>query len=139
MSESYRLRLDQTSLVFFPPQTRNGHDMEESYVVQVMMKLESEARSPTREDVAAYFDAQEDITAAVESILIENIIQPLQKTIEIEGEGYVLVGEKKDWVYGRRLHLKWGEEDIRMGADKWVFYFRTCKASGDLDNAPNKS
>ncbi|KAJ7031990.1 hypothetical protein C8F04DRAFT_1396903 [Mycena alexandri] len=126
---SYHLRLGESALVFFPPQTRDGHDLEESYVVQVMVKIESETRSPTREDVATYFDAQDEITAAIESILIENIIMPLQRTIEIEGEGYVLVGEKKDWLYGRRLHLKWGDEDVRACADKWVFYFRTCKVA----------
>ncbi|KAJ7778094.1 hypothetical protein B0H16DRAFT_1711628 [Mycena metata] len=126
---SYRLRLGESALVFFPPQTRDGHDLEESHVVQVMMKIESETRSHAREDVAAYFDAQEEITAAVETILIENLIIPLQSTFKIEGEGYVLVGEKKDWLYGRRLHLKWGDEDVRVCADKWVFYFQTCKVA----------
>jgi tRNA A37 N6-isopentenylltransferase MiaA len=79
----------------------------------------------------------------VETILIENLIMPLQKTIEIDGDGYVLVGgtqffvlklryslrdtEKKEWVYGRRLSLKWGDEEVRACADKWVFYFHPCR------------
>ncbi|KAJ7665991.1 hypothetical protein DFH06DRAFT_1470227 [Mycena polygramma] len=124
MTQSYRLRLGQSTLVFFPPQAREDGDVHKSCVVQVMMKMESQSRNPTREEVAAYYDAQEEITAAVETILIENIIMPLRKTIEIDGDGYVLVGEKKDWVYGRRLLLKWGEEDVGACPDKWVFYFR---------------
>ncbi|KAJ7918448.1 hypothetical protein B0H13DRAFT_291732 [Mycena leptocephala] len=127
MSHSYRLRLEQSTLVFFPPQTRDSGDLHESWVVQVMMKLESQERYPTREEVAAFYDAQEEITAAVETILIENLIMPLQKTIEIDGDGYVLVGEKKEWVYGRRLSLKWGDEEVRACADKWVFYFHPCR------------
>ncbi|KAJ6478722.1 hypothetical protein C8R47DRAFT_628434 [Mycena vitilis] len=124
MTRSYRLRLDQSTLVFFPPQAHKDGDVQKSCVVQVMMKMESQSRSPTREDVAAYYDAQEEITAAIETILIKNIVIPLRKTIEIDGDGYVLVGEKKDWLYGRRLSLKWGEEDVDVCPDKWIFYFR---------------
>ncbi|KAJ7918446.1 hypothetical protein B0H13DRAFT_2436507 [Mycena leptocephala] len=150
MSHSYRLRLEQSTLVFFPPQTRDGWDLHESWVVQVMMKLELQERCvssiyalvamhmgfnasnvpgryPTREEVAAFYDAQEEITAAVETILIENLIMPLQKTIEIDGDGYVLVAEKKEWAYGQRLSLKWGDEEVRACADKWVFYFHPCR------------
>ncbi|KAJ6557961.1 hypothetical protein B0H19DRAFT_124477 [Mycena capillaripes] len=126
MSNPYRLRLGQSTLVFFPPQARDGADLHESCVVQVMMKMESQSRYPTREEVAAFYDAQEEITTVVEAILIENIIMPLQKTIEIEGDGYVLVGEKKAWVYGQGLVFKWGEEVVSACADKWVFYFRPC-------------
>jgi hypothetical protein len=68
---------------------------------------------------------------------------PLQKTIEIDGDGYVLVAgkqffllksrysfrvtEKKEWAYGQRLSLKWGDEEVRACADKWVFYFHPCR------------
>ncbi|KAF7360190.1 S-adenosyl-L-methionine-dependent methyltransferase [Mycena venus] len=127
---SYLLPLDQATLVFFPPQMRDGGDLHEPTVVQVMMKMRSQSRSPTQEEVATYHDAQggdHKTQAAVETILIENLIMSLKKTIEIEGDGYLLVGEKKDWVYGRGLSLKWGDEKIRPGAEKWVFYFRLFK------------
>ncbi|KAJ7118664.1 hypothetical protein C8R43DRAFT_1035759 [Mycena crocata] len=122
MSNSYRLRLGQSTLVFFPSQSFAGGALHESHVVQVMVKTES--TSPTREEVAAYYDAQEEITNAVETLLLKNLIIPFQKTVEIKGDGYILTGEQKEWVYGRGLEPKWGDEEVRVGADKWVFYFR---------------
>ncbi|KAJ6542272.1 hypothetical protein B0H10DRAFT_2244686 [Mycena sp. CBHHK59/15] len=107
---SYRLRLGESSLVFFPPQAA-GTGTCEPYIVQVMMK--SRARSPTREDVAAFYDAQEEITAAVQSVLIGNIMSPLDRRVEVEGHGYVLIGEKKEWKYGQGLAPRWGEDDVR--------------------------
>ncbi|KAJ7108700.1 hypothetical protein C8R44DRAFT_857624 [Mycena epipterygia] len=124
MSRSFRLALGKSTLIFFPRQARDGLDLHESHVVQVMMK--SQAMHPTREEVAAYYDAQEDITVAVETIVLQNLVMPLCKIIVIEGDGYVLTAEKKDWVYGRRLELRWGDEEVRPCGDKWVFYFRTC-------------
>ncbi|KAJ7359622.1 hypothetical protein DFH08DRAFT_952733 [Mycena albidolilacea] len=124
---SYRpLRLEESSLVFFPPQTRRGGELREPTVVQVMIKMEPQSRFPTREEVAAYCDAQEEITTAVETLLVEDLFIPLQKRIEIEGDGYVLIGEKKEWVYGQRLVLMWGDEVVRAAANKWVFRFRLC-------------
>ncbi|KAJ7936542.1 hypothetical protein B0H13DRAFT_2303585 [Mycena leptocephala] len=123
--DAYRLRLGESTLVFFPPRAKGERALCESHVVQVMMKVQ--VKAPTREEVAAYFDAQEEITAAVETLLLENILNPVQKRIEIEGNGYILAGEKKDWVYGRRVSLKWGDEEARVCADKWVFHFRTCR------------
>ncbi|KAJ7649301.1 hypothetical protein B0H17DRAFT_1215294 [Mycena rosella] len=122
--QSYRLRLGESTLVFFPPQARDGGDLHEPHVVQVMVKPQT--RFPTREEVAAYYDAQEEITAAVEVILLENIVTPLHRKIELDGNGYSLTAEKKDWAYGRGLALKWGDEKIRACNDKWVFHFRTC-------------
>ncbi|KAJ7468071.1 hypothetical protein FB451DRAFT_1560577 [Mycena latifolia] len=110
MSESYRLRLGESALIFFPPQARRVQDLQEPYVVQVMVK--PRMRSPTRVEVAAFYDAQEEITAAVEVLVLENIMLPLQSKIEIEGNGYFLTAEKKEWVYGRGLKLMWGEEEV---------------------------
>ncbi|KAJ6487753.1 hypothetical protein C8R45DRAFT_255818 [Mycena sanguinolenta] len=123
-SSSTLLRLDDTTLMFFPPQARPGGDLHEPAVVQVTMKRASSI--PTYEDVDTYYDAQEEITAAVELLVLENLIKPLEKVIEVVGDGFMLFGEKKDWVYGRRLLLKWGDEEIRIGADKWVFHFKLC-------------
>ncbi|KAJ7800398.1 hypothetical protein B0H14DRAFT_3885658 [Mycena olivaceomarginata] len=79
-----------------------------------------------RGGVAAYCDAQEEITTAVETLLVEDLFIPLQKRIEIEGDGYVLIGEKKEWVYGQGIVLMWGDEAVRAAANKWVFRFRLC-------------
>ncbi|KAJ7461726.1 hypothetical protein B0H11DRAFT_2241554 [Mycena galericulata] len=124
----YRLRLGEATLVFFPPQVRDGQYLHDSYVVQVMMRTETS--SPTREEVAAYCNAQEEITAAVEAILIEDIISPLRRVIEIEGDGYLLVGEKMEWSYGKSLAPRWGDDAVRAWTDKWVFRFRTCDYGG---------
>jgi hypothetical protein len=45
------------------------------------------------------------LQAAVETILIENLIMPLQKTIEIDGDGYVLVGGTQFFVLKLRYSL----------------------------------
>ncbi|KAF8162436.1 hypothetical protein K438DRAFT_1858611 [Mycena galopus ATCC 62051] len=138
MDSSALLRLDDTTLMFFPPQTRAGGALKEPTVVQVTMKRASTRSSTSQEvagyydaqteitEVAGYYDAQKEITIAVETLVLENLIEPLRNNIEIPGDGYMLVGQKKEWVYGRGLLnlLKWGDEEVRAGADKWVFYFR---------------
>jgi hypothetical protein len=81
----------------------------------------------------------------VETLLVEDLFMPLQKRIEIEGDGYVLIGgkhpwsgslvtadkcgstEKKEWVYGQGLVLMGGDEAVRAAANKWVFHFRLCR------------
>jgi hypothetical protein len=75
---------------------------------------------------------------------MEDLFVPLQKKIEIEGDGYVLIGgkhpwsgslvtadksgstEKKEWVYGQGIVLMWGDEAVCAAANKWVFRFRLC-------------
>ncbi|KAJ6627994.1 hypothetical protein B0H10DRAFT_2210083 [Mycena sp. CBHHK59/15] len=101
---SYRLRLGESSLVFFPPQAA-GTGTCEPYIVQVMMK--SRARSPTREDVAAFYDAQEEITAAVQSVLIGNIMSPLDRRVEVEGHG------KEGMEIRTGIGAEMGEDDVR--------------------------
>ncbi|KAJ7898494.1 hypothetical protein B0H13DRAFT_2337427 [Mycena leptocephala] len=56
MSNTYAYIWPAT-LVFFPQQARDGAGLDESCVVQVMMKIESQSRSPTREEVVAFYDA----------------------------------------------------------------------------------
>ena len=90
----------------------------------------------------------------MERVLFEDLVgaRPLQtgKGVEIEGDGYVLVGgeqgsahasqwrliflsfpEKMEWKYGRRLELRWGDEEVCVAAEKWVFHFRTGSLDGD--------
>ncbi|KAJ7100025.1 hypothetical protein B0H15DRAFT_1018340 [Mycena belliarum] len=130
MSERYHLNLEESTLIFFPPHGRGTRGLQEPYVVQVMIKPETRFKSPTRDEVASFYDAQEDITAAVEAILLKNLIEPLHNTtIVADGDGYVLTGVKKEWVYGQGLELKWGDEVVRTCKDKWVFYFRTGTGS----------
>ncbi|KAJ7061012.1 hypothetical protein C8F01DRAFT_1253484 [Mycena amicta] len=124
--EPYRLRLGESKLLFFPPQAA----LDASTVVQVIVKPLK--RYPTRAEVAVFCDAQEDITAAVETIAFENLTSSSSNAfvqtptkVEVKGDGYVLLGEKIKWVYGRELALKWGDEKLRMAEEKWVFYFRT--------------
>ncbi|KAJ7741979.1 hypothetical protein DFH07DRAFT_50122 [Mycena maculata] len=122
MTDSYRLRLGKATLVFFPPQVRaDGRVLLEPHVVQVMMKTE---RYPTREEVKMYCDALDEITAAVEAILIEDLIAPLRSKIQIDGDGYVLTADKLEWQFGRCLELRWGNGAVRACAQKWVFRFR---------------
>ncbi|KAJ7247917.1 hypothetical protein B0H12DRAFT_1324821 [Mycena haematopus] len=120
------LRLDDTTIIFFPPQSRQSGDLHDPTAVQVTMKRASrlDSRAPTCEEVDAYYEVQGQITVAVEHLVLENLINPLDTTIEVAGEGYVLVGKKKEWAYGRRLFIKWGDEDVRAGADKWVLRHR---------------
>ncbi|KAJ7634610.1 hypothetical protein FB45DRAFT_909349 [Roridomyces roridus] len=135
-TNDYRLPLGKPTLVFFPPQARTGptkakaakRKLEEPVVVQVMMDTVS--RSPTREEVAAYYDSdtQEEITAVVETILFDNVLNPHgytpAKGFEIEGNGYILRGFKEDWKWGRRLLLEWGGTRVNPCADKWTFRFK---------------
>ena len=42
---------------------------------------------------------------------------------------FVLI-ERKAWVYGKSLQLKWGEMCVRPCEDKWVFIFEVIPDVG---------
>ncbi|KAJ7204834.1 hypothetical protein GGX14DRAFT_646519 [Mycena pura] len=148
----YLLRLGQSTLVFLPAQAQARTDKDSladlvlrtPSVVQVMMKAHSRrVRTRLQYNVAAFCNVQDEIKvrrgnalrAAVERVLFEDLVgaRPLQtgKGVEIEGDGYVLVGVKMEWKYGRRLELRWGDEEVCVAAEKWVFHFRTGSLDGD--------
>lgn len=38
--------------------------------------------------------------------------------------------ERKTWIYGKGLQLKWGEMRVRPCEDKWVFIFEVISDVG---------
>jgi len=75
-------------------------------------------------DVQTFFRVQDDITEIIEKILLVHLASPFPSTtIIVEGDGYVLYGERKKWTYGKTLRLSWGNQDIRASDEKWLFVF----------------
>nr|GAT59286.1 S-adenosyl-L-methionine-dependent methyltransferase [Mycena chlorophos] len=119
-NEPYRLRLGEAKLVFLPVQDT----LDSPTVVQIIVNTAQ--RYPTRSQVATFCDSQQEITAAIEAIVFQDVCNPFpERTVELEGNGYTLTGEKVEWVYGRELELKWGLEQVRTAADKWMWKFHT--------------
>lgn len=75
------------------------------------------------DDSAAYLRAQRDITTAIERLLVAHILSPLPHQIRLEGNGYSLHGEHKEWKYGKALQLAWGDQRVRPCKEKWSFVF----------------
>ncbi|KAF7325953.1 S-adenosyl-L-methionine-dependent methyltransferase [Mycena kentingensis (nom. inval.)] len=125
------LQLDKPSLLFFPAQSltvagasNKSASLTQPSVAQIIVR--SEKRYPTRAEVATFYDAQEDITAAIETLVFSDLARPYaRKEVEIEGEGYVLVGEKIRWTFGQQYSFKWGQQQVQTNDVKWVFKFRT--------------
>lgn len=120
-SETYYLRPDDATLLFFPSAENAG----EHIVVQVLIMLAAPSDSSTVEMALDFYGAQREVTDAVKAILHGHIISGLPEQVTYEGQGFILHGTRKDWKYGRRLQLSWGEEELQPCADKWVFTFRT--------------
>jgi len=121
----YCLPLNKPVLVFFPPQhdkmLRTGR-LSESLVVQVKVTQNLDSVF-TVNDAVAYVHAQQDITVAIERLLMAHIISPLPARVELQGNGYSLHGERKQWDYGKTLKLSWGGQPVRSFEDKWLFVF----------------
>ncbi|KAG2344869.1 hypothetical protein BDR05DRAFT_961283 [Suillus weaverae] len=68
---------------------------------------------------------------AIETLLLGHVngsdSEKLPKRVVIREDrllGYVLVGERRKWTYGRRKQFYWGRHPLRSGEDKWVNYAR---------------
>ncbi|KAG1809125.1 uncharacterized protein BJ212DRAFT_617112 [Suillus subaureus] len=90
--------------------------------------------SPSKAELAIYAIEQRDITTAIETLLLGHVngsdSEKLPKRVIIREDrllGYVLVGERRQWTYGRRKQFYWGGHPLRSSEDKWVFYFETTK------------
>ncbi|KAF9467852.1 hypothetical protein BDZ94DRAFT_1247888 [Collybia nuda] len=121
---SYYLPLNKATLLFFPPQSDkmiNTGPLSMPWVVQVMIK---QARTEPIDEIAVFFRAQNEITSAIESVLVTDILAPLPSNeVKLAGRGYSLHGVRKCWKYGKGIELAWGETPIRTCDDKWVFNF----------------
>ncbi|KAF8066028.1 hypothetical protein FPV67DRAFT_1450450 [Lyophyllum atratum] len=120
---AYQLPLNRSVLVFFPPDEYDmhltGRTLYEARVVQVYLKQ----RKSTLRDMETFFRVQQDITTAIESILLAHITSPLPASLTVEGEGYTLYGSRKPWNYAKPLRFTWGSRDVRAAEEKWVFVF----------------
>lgn len=121
---AYRLPHKRSTLIFFPPDDYGMHitrrPLSEAQVVQVRVKQKGVS---TVDGLFKFFDAQKDITTAVESIVMAHIWSPLPANLVVEGEGYTLHGFRKPWTYGKRVRFTWGRRKVRAADDKWVFVF----------------
>ncbi|KAG1773255.1 hypothetical protein EV702DRAFT_582111 [Suillus placidus] len=131
-----RLPLNKTRLLYLEAQPHNSATAESlnhiGTVVQVTIR--SRNASPSKAELAIFAIEQHDITTAIETLLLGHVngsdSEKLPKRVVIREDrllGYVLVGERRKWTYGRRKQFYWGKHPLRSGEDKWVFYFETTK------------
>lgn len=123
----YYLPLNKSSLVFFPPQSLV--DLQGPYIVQVMIK---QAHKEAIHNILTFYLAQPEITKAIETVLIAHISVPLPLEIQLDGDGYVLRGKRKQWDYGKGLELRWGDQPVRVADEKWLFMFETIPKSSPI-------
>lgn len=132
----YVLSLNRTQLLFLEAQPCGSAVTESSSpsdpvgtVVQVTIK--SRNSSPSKEELAVFAIEQNDITMAIETLLLQHVngSKKLPKRVIIREDllRYTLVGERQKWTYGQSKQFYWGRHPLRSGEDKWVFYFETVK------------
>ncbi|KAG0700336.1 hypothetical protein DFH29DRAFT_932583 [Suillus ampliporus] len=133
----YTLPLNKTRLLCLEAKPHNNATAEVSNlndpigtVVQVTIK--SRNARPSKVELAIFAIEQHDITTAIERLLLGHVngSEKLPECVVIREDrllGYILVGERKKWTYGRRKQFYWGRHPLRSGEDKWVFYFETTK------------
>ncbi|KAG2119349.1 hypothetical protein DEU56DRAFT_125767 [Suillus clintonianus] len=134
---AYTLPLNKTRLLCLEAQPHDSasgelsnHSDHIGTVVQVTVR--SRNASPSKAELSIFAIEQHDITKAIEALLLGHVngLEKLPKRVVIREDrllGYVLVGERRAWTYGRRKQFYWGRHPLRSGEDKWVFYFETTK------------
>ncbi|KAK0468223.1 uncharacterized protein EV420DRAFT_1503417 [Desarmillaria tabescens] len=112
------LPLNKTVLCFFPQQ--DGLDC--AHIGQVT--VETRTKNATVPELVAYYNAQDDISKAIQRLFVGHNLCPLPQKIVLGGGGYKLAGTRKTWNYGKNtLDLRWGGDEIKLFADKWSFLF----------------
>ncbi|KAK0242637.1 hypothetical protein EDD85DRAFT_296776 [Armillaria nabsnona] len=115
---SEHLPLNKTVLCFFPQQD----SLDCTHVGQVT--VETRTKDPTVPELVAYYNAQDDISKAIQRLFVGQIVCPLPQKIFLDGKGYKLTGTRKTWKYGKNtLDLRWGGDEIKPFTDKWTFLF----------------
>ncbi|TDL23969.1 hypothetical protein BD410DRAFT_786668 [Rickenella mellea] len=112
------LSLNESTLVFLPPHTI-GSDLPKVAQVSVY----AEGRGSLVESIASYFHVQRQISDLVMRVVCAHQVQPLRTPVNFEGNGYTVVANTKQWVYGETLRLKWGDEVVEPCQEKWTFTF----------------
>ncbi|KAK0191085.1 hypothetical protein F5146DRAFT_1047060, partial [Armillaria mellea] len=105
-------------LCFFPQQV--GLDC--THVGQVT--VQTRTKDSTVPELVAYYNAQDDISKAIQRLFVGQRFCPLPQKIFLSGEGYKLTGTRKTWNYGKNtLDLQWGGDEVKLFTDKWTFLF----------------
>ncbi|KAK7438614.1 hypothetical protein VKT23_017948 [Stygiomarasmius scandens] len=124
------LSLNRVELLFVPPQKQFG--ITEPHAVQVLVHSsgfrnseEGARREASVKDIATYYHAQPDVTAAIENLVVSYLSQAcaFPKKLVLEGEFYVLRGERLKSQTVNDYVFRHGGSDISISKDKWVFEF----------------
>ncbi|KAF7426406.1 hypothetical protein PC9H_008774 [Pleurotus ostreatus] len=125
---NYTLPLNAATLVTFHDAAQKGLGLR---ICQVMISTATSAsrKEPTVDELATFFIFQHEISKAVESILLADILAPLPEKIILEGDGYTLVGTeaRRDWRFGATINARWGKEPLVPTDSKWRFLFEVRK------------
>ncbi|KAF9500631.1 hypothetical protein BDN71DRAFT_1440054 [Pleurotus eryngii] len=125
---NYTLPLNTATLITFHDAAQKDLGLR---ICQVMISTAASAsrNGPTVEELATFFIFQHEISKAVESILVADILAPLPEKILLEGDGYTLVGTRRDWWFGATINARWGKEPLVPTDSKWRFLFEVRKTS----------
>ncbi|KAL4256305.1 hypothetical protein AB1N83_011621 [Pleurotus pulmonarius] len=115
---NYTLSLNEAALITFHEANKPLH----SRICQVMISTPNR-NQPNIDELATFFNNQHEISKAVESILLADILAPLPEKIILEGDGYMLAGTRRDWRFGAMINARWGEEPLVPANSKWRFLF----------------
>ncbi|KAF7325947.1 S-adenosyl-L-methionine-dependent methyltransferase [Mycena kentingensis (nom. inval.)] len=133
-----RLHLNKASFIFFEPQrlrdaSKRRVSLDTPIAVGVIIKL---GAYETRAEVAAFYDAAEDITAAIETLVFDNVVKPIAESqVQIDGDGFLLIGEKTNEAdiegLEEPLELSWADQDVQQAKEGWRFCFRTAEENAN--------
>ncbi|KAE9394938.1 hypothetical protein BT96DRAFT_923181 [Gymnopus androsaceus JB14] len=110
------------ALLFVPENPQLG--IQNAYIVQVIVRsigLDSN-RSPSVDDRATFFCYADEISSAVESVVLGHLAYPgIPSNLVLKGEKYILRASRKEWNPGKDYWFKWGEQVVSAAPEKWVF------------------
>lgn len=115
-SPQFLLTLNDTTLVVLP---RTCTSLVYDCVTQIHVKSITE--KPDVDTLATYFLRQREVTLAI-AYTSASRAPPTNHVMN--GKDYLLDIETREWVYGRSLELRWGEERLVPCAVKWIVTFR---------------
>ncbi|KAJ7244663.1 hypothetical protein B0H12DRAFT_1073725 [Mycena haematopus] len=69
--------------------------------------------------------------AVIENIMLLDLLSPMSG-VEVQGDGYLLLGDKIPWPEGKDLCAIWGDDEVTVAKHQWTFVFNPVACSSSL-------
>ncbi|KAJ7229745.1 hypothetical protein B0H12DRAFT_1239716 [Mycena haematopus] len=117
-------RLSEPAILFYPPQKHpsTASELHQPTIVNAIVRAGPIGSLPSRTIIAQYYASQANVSAVIENIMLLDLLSPMSG-VEVQGDGYLLLGDKIPWPEGKDLCAIWGDDEVTVAKHQWTFVF----------------